>query len=105
MAVTLEVYDEFSAASCHCSIAGRIARGFVSSRARAGDTATLYGVVQDTSKAILPGVSVTVTHQGTNLTRETVTDGRGEFALPALPAGPYAIRLSSRGSRHIPARA
>ena len=37
-------------------------------------TATLYGVVQDTSRAILPGVSVTVTHQGTNLTRETVTD-------------------------------
>jgi hypothetical protein len=41
-------------------------------------TATLYGVVQDTSGAILPGVSVTVTHQGTNLTREAVTDGRGE---------------------------
>jgi outer membrane receptor protein involved in Fe transport len=60
-------------------------------------TATLYGVVQDTSGAILPGVSVTVTHQGTNLTRETVTDGRGEFALPALPAGPYAIRIELSG--------
>ena len=51
-------------------------------------TATLYGVVQDSSGAILPGVSVVVTHQGTNLTRETVSDARGEFALPALPAGP-----------------
>src|SRR6266536_602644 len=60
-------------------------------------TATLYGVVQDTSGAILPGVSVTVTHQGTNLTREAVTDGRGEFALPALPAGPYAIRIEISG--------
>src|SRR4051812_16993403 len=60
-------------------------------------TATLYGVVQDTSKAILPGVTVTVTHQGTNLTRETVTDGRGEFALPALPAGPYAIKIELSG--------
>src|SRR3954471_9767847 len=60
-------------------------------------TATLYGVVQDTSGAILPGVNVTVTHQGTNLTRETVSDERGEFALPALPAGPYAIKIVLSG--------
>src|SRR5580765_9063030 len=60
-------------------------------------TATLYGVVQDTSKAILPGVTVTVTHQGTNLTREAVTDSRGEFALPGLPAGPYAIKIELSG--------
>src|SRR5436189_5524253 len=60
-------------------------------------TATLYGVVQDTSGAILPGVSVTVTHQGTNLTRETVSDERGEFALPALPAGTYAIKIGLPG--------
>ena len=60
-------------------------------------TATLYGVVRDTSGAILPGVNVTVTHQGTSLTRETVTDERGEFALPALPAGPYAIKIELSG--------
>src|SRR5262245_66019745 len=60
-------------------------------------TATLYGVVHDTSGAVLPGVSVTVTHQGTTLTRETVSDERGEFALPALPAGPYAIRIELSG--------
>src|SRR5262245_63157006 len=56
-------------------------------------TATLYGVVHDTSGAILPGVNVTVTHEGTNLVRETVSDERGEFVLPALPAGPYAIKI------------
>src|SRR5262245_38133978 len=60
-------------------------------------TATLYGVVRDTSGAVLPGVNVTVTHQGTNLTRETVTDERGEFALPGLPAGPYAIKIELSG--------
>ena len=59
--------------------------------------ATLYGVVQDTSGAILPGVTVTVTHQGTTLTRETVSDGRGEFALPALPPGAYTIRIELSG--------
>lgn len=60
-------------------------------------TATLYGVVRDSSGGILPGVNVTVTHQGTNLTREAVTDVRGEFALPALPAGPYAIKIELAG--------
>src|SRR5438094_2841105 len=60
-------------------------------------TATLYGVVHDGTSAILPGVTVVVTHQGTNLVRETVSDERGEFALPALPAGPYAIKIELAG--------
>ena len=59
--------------------------------------ATLYGIVQDSSGGILPGVTVTVTHQGTTLTRETVSDGRGEFALPALPAGTYTIKIELTG--------
>ena len=59
--------------------------------------ATLYGVVHDSTGAILPGVSVVVTHQGTNLVRETVSDERGEFALPALPPGPYAIKIELAG--------
>src|SRR5215510_204940 len=60
-------------------------------------TATLYGVVHDGTGGILPGATVVVTHQGTNLTRETVSDERGEFALPALPAGPYAIKIELAG--------
>jgi len=60
-------------------------------------TATLYGVVHDGTGGILPGVTVVVTHQGTNLVRETVSDERGEFALPALPAGPYAIKIELAG--------
>src|SRR5689334_11301724 len=60
-------------------------------------TATLYGVVHDSTGGILPGATVVVTHQGTNLVRETVSDERGEFALPALPAGPYAIKIEISG--------
>ena len=63
--------------------------------------ATLYGVVQDSSGAILPGVTVTVTHQGTNLTRETVSDGRGEFALPrSCQAHVIKIELSGFKTYH-----
>src|SRR5262245_49923281 len=60
-------------------------------------TATLYGIVRDSTGAILPGATVVVTHQGTNLTRESVSDERGEFALPALPAGPYAVKIELAG--------
>src|SRR2546423_8902955 len=59
--------------------------------------ATLYGVVHDSTGGLLPGVSVVVTHQGTNLVRETVSDERGEFALLALPPGSYAIKIELAG--------
>lgn len=56
-------------------------------------TATVYGVVRDGTGAVLPGASVAVTNNGTNLYRTTVTDERGEFALAALPAGSYTLRI------------
>jgi outer membrane receptor protein involved in Fe transport len=60
-------------------------------------TATLYGVVRDSSGAVLPGASATATHRGTNLSRAVVTDERGEFAMPALSAGPYTLRIELPG--------
>ena len=60
-------------------------------------TATLYGIVRDSTGAALPGANVTATNQGTNLSREIVTDERGEFALPALPTGPYTLRIALQG--------
>lgn len=60
-------------------------------------TATLYGVVRDDTGGILPGVTVTVIHEGTTLTRTTVADERGEFALVALPAGGYGIKIELAG--------
>ena len=47
-------------------------------------TATIYGVVRDLTGAVLPGAAVVATNRGTNLSRDTITDERGEFALPAL---------------------
>jgi Carboxypeptidase regulatory-like domain/TonB dependent receptor/TonB-dependent Receptor Plug Domain len=60
-------------------------------------TATLYGIVRDSTGAVLPGANVTATNQGTNLSREIVTDERGEFALPALPTGAYTLRIALQG--------
>jgi hypothetical protein len=60
-------------------------------------TATVYGVLRDSSGAVLPGATVTATHRGTNLSRDTITDERGEFALPALPAGRYTLKIELPG--------
>ena len=60
-------------------------------------TATLVGLVRDSSAAIVPGASIVATHEGTGVPREATTDERGEFVLSALPAGPYAVRIAMPG--------
>jgi outer membrane receptor protein involved in Fe transport len=60
-------------------------------------TATLVGLVRDTSGAVLPGASVVATHQGTGVPREGITDERGEFVLSALPNGSYSVRIEMPG--------
>src|SRR5215213_10899573 len=60
-------------------------------------TATLIGVVHDTSNAIIPGATVVATHEGTGVAREAITDANGEFVLSALPSGPYTVRIELTG--------
>ncbi len=54
-------------------------------------TGTILGTVTDTSGAAVPGATVTLTNQGTGLTRSMVTDQAGEFTAPSLPTGKYKI--------------
>jgi outer membrane receptor protein involved in Fe transport len=60
-------------------------------------TATLYGIVTDPSGAVLPGVEVTLTSEGTAAVRQTVTGETGEFVFTNLPVGSYALKLSFAG--------
>jgi hypothetical protein len=62
-------------------------------------TARLSGRVTDESKAVLPGVTVTMTRTDTGLTRSDVTDGNGSYVLPNLPTGPYRLEVSLSGFR------
>ena len=54
---------------------------------------TLRGRVSGQDGAALPGVQITVV--GTN--RGTVTDARGLYLVPGLPAGTYTVRAQSIG--------
>ena len=54
-------------------------------------TGTILGTVTDTSGAAVPGATVTLTNQGTGLTRTVVTDQSGEYTAPSLPTGKYKM--------------
>jgi len=56
----------------------------------------LRGVVKDSS-GVIPGVTVTLTNEANNTTRETVTNGVGEYSFPAVEAGNYTVKAVVQG--------
>src|SRR5262245_3927499 len=62
-------------------------------------TATLQGVVHDSSRAVLPGVTVTLRDADTGFVRATRTDDIGAYVLPYVPAGTYELTFELNGFR------
>ena len=68
--------------------------------ARAQERASIVGVVQDSSGAILPGVTVEASSPSLiEQTRSAVTDGAGRYAIIDLRPGTYAVTFSLSGFR------
>lgn len=59
--------------------------------------ASIRGRVTDEQKGVLPGVTVTVTHRGSGVARETVSGSDGTFSVPALVPGPYQVGAELAG--------
>lgn len=59
--------------------------------------AALGGKVADEQGGSLPGVTIVVRQMDTNTTRSAVTDGRGQYYVPNLPAGRYELTLELQG--------
>ena len=55
------------------------------------DTGTIVGRVQDSTGAVLPGVTVTAAREGTGVVTTSVTNDSGEFVFPGLRIGVYAV--------------
>ncbi len=64
-------------------------------------TATLVGLVRDSSAAVIPGATVVATHEGTGVSREGISDANGEFVFSALPSGPYSVRIELTGFKTL----
>jgi trimeric autotransporter adhesin len=58
---------------------------------------TITGTVTDQSGAVVPNAVVTVTNQLTNETEKTQSGPAGDFALPYLAAGQYALTIDAPG--------
>ncbi len=60
-------------------------------------TASIRGVVTDTTKAAVPGATITVTDVDRNLKRTTQSDGAGRYNVTALPPGNYSLSVEATG--------
>lgn len=61
------------------------------------DTATITGIVHDSSAAAVPGARVVARNVLTNIERATVTSGEGTYSIPLLNVGTYQISAEKEG--------
>src|SRR5215510_1890943 len=62
-------------------------------------TAQLSGKVTDTSNAVLPGATVTLTQTDTGAVRSVVSDADGSYLVSNLSPGPYRLEIALQGFR------
>jgi hypothetical protein len=63
----------------------------------AQSTATLAGTITDSTGAVLPGAQVTVHNKGTGADRVITSDSAGQYVVPSLEPGDYAIKVTAPG--------
>src|SRR3990167_8849104 len=60
-------------------------------------TATILGVVKDSTGAVVPGASLTARGTETGQTRTAASAGDGSYRFSALPVGSYEVRVEQSG--------
>src|SRR5882762_1639804 len=61
------------------------------------DLGTIRGTVTDTTGAVIPGATVTVTDALTNTARETRTNSQGNYEMFGLKSGTYRVTITAAG--------
>src|SRR5580692_10099948 len=61
------------------------------------DRGSVSGIVTDPSGAGVTGAKVTVTNSAMGTQSATVTTGVGQYTVPELPAGTYAVTVVAPG--------
>jgi hypothetical protein len=62
---------------------------------------TVRGTVFDAQRNVVPGASVVVTDEATNVARDAVTDSAGNFEVPNLRPGSYSVEVSLAGFKKV----
>jgi hypothetical protein len=66
-----------------------------------GQSAQVQGRVTDSSGALIPGASVTVTNVATGVTLKTQTNTDGQYTVPFLQPGDYGILVEHAGFQPV----
>src|SRR5262249_11576127 len=61
------------------------------------DAGQISGFIRDARQGALPGATVTVTNEGTNNKRSTVTNSTGLYVFPEMPVGTYSVSVELPG--------
>lgn len=69
----------------------------VAAFAQIGAQSSVAGTVTDSSGAAVANAEVVVSNLANGLTTKTTSDARGNFAILALPAGPYRVTANAPG--------
>src|SRR5205085_7914088 len=64
-------------------------------------TATLSGIVKDTSGAVIPGATVTLTSATRGTSQETTTSSEGDFVFPTVQADTYTAKVTLSGFKTL----
>src|SRR3954449_12230488 len=59
-------------------------------------TGGVRGAVRD-ANGVIPGATVTITNEATNISREVVTNEVGQYNFPAVAPGTYTLRSQISG--------
>ena len=59
----------------------------------------IQGTISDSTGAVMPGVTVTVTNADTGVTRTTVSNQSGVYRVPSVEPGSYRVRAELQGFR------
>jgi len=66
-----------------------------------GTTGSITGTVQDTSGAIMAGITVTLVGEGTGSIQTNTSDADGNFRFLQLPPGIYSVEVSTAGFKRF----
>jgi len=58
---------------------------------------TVSGVVSDPTGAVIPGATITLTSEGTGLSRDTITNDEGAYRFDAVDLGTYTAVITATG--------
>ena len=79
------------------SLASILLVAFTAPAEQNGNSGSIRGTVADSSGAVIPGASVTISNSVSGLKRAVKTDATGQFEIDNVPFNPYDLTVSAAG--------